>query len=398
MTRKLATGALVILVGCSGADLAGAQTPGTNASTSDSASTAAPSSAPITPAPLPAANPTAPDFPRGRISGYIFGDYYYNVSGDPDHHYSATGADSDKVYIDNSAAKQIGKDLNGIQIRRVYFQLDNDLSIKYATRLRLEIDSKSLTSDGKLGVNVKAAYVLARSVVPRGDFYLGMLSTPIWDNEEEFWQYRSIEKMQMDFRGIGTSADIGAQLKGSLDPDHHVGYWGMIGNGNGQVPESNRQKKFYLAVPLRAGDLRLEPYADYENVFGGQDRATYKVFAGYEIKRTAIGVSAFDRVNHRPTGGNQEPMGLSVFARGAASDVLAAFARFDYFKPDRRAGDRVDSQLWIAGLDWQPLKDVHFMPNVEAMQYHAVGTAVAPPHNEVQARLTVYFRFSRPQS
>src|SRR5262245_36161834 len=52
-----------------------------------------------------------PDYPRGRISGYVFGDYYYNVSGDPKHRYNAAGADSDKAYIDNSTSSQIGKDL-----------------------------------------------------------------------------------------------------------------------------------------------------------------------------------------------------------------------------------------------------------------------------------------------
>ena len=31
----------------------------------------------------PPAPPTPPDFPRGRISGLMFGDAYYNVVGDP---------------------------------------------------------------------------------------------------------------------------------------------------------------------------------------------------------------------------------------------------------------------------------------------------------------------------
>jgi hypothetical protein len=80
-----------------------------------------------------------PDFPRGRIVA-VFADLYYNVSGDPTHHYTA-GADS-KSYIDGNGTP-ITKDLNGAQIRRIYFQLDNDLSIKYSTRFRLEADSRS---------------------------------------------------------------------------------------------------------------------------------------------------------------------------------------------------------------------------------------------------------------
>src|SRR5439155_15024940 len=186
----------------------------------------------------PPAPPTAPDFPRGRISGLMFGDAYYNVVGDPNHVYSAAGADAGQVNVDGT--KPITKDLNGTQLRRIYFQLDNDLSIRYATRFRLEADSRALTSDGKVGVYVKNAYLQAKSVLPRSDFYFGMINTPTWENSEEFWQYRSIEKTIADFRGLASSSDIGVGLKGYADPDHHLGYSGMIGTGTGQKPETDR--------------------------------------------------------------------------------------------------------------------------------------------------------------
>ena len=342
---------------------------------------------------------TPPDFPRGRISGYAFGDLYYNVTGDPNHHYNAAGSDSDKTNIDNSAAQQIGKDLNGFQIRRIYFQLDNDLSIKYSTRFRLEADSKSLTSDGKLGVNVKAAYLQARDLYTRGDGYIGMIPTPTFEYSEEFWGYRAIEKTIADFRAINSSADIGGEVKGFVDPDHKFGYSLMVGNGVGQKPEDNRFKRVMLALPMHIGDLRFEPYVDYQNGANGTDAATYKALAGYEFKRYAVGFEVVDRVMHRPVGGNQEPLGYSVYVRSApATATLGYYARFDLWQPDKRADNRVDEQLYIAGLDWQPFRDVHVMPNIEARQFDAKGTAVAPPHNELQARITFYYRFSKPNS
>ena len=348
-------------------------------------------------APAQSVSPTPPDFPRGKISGVVFGDCYYNLAGDPLHRYSAAGSDSDKVNIDNAAAQQIGKDLNGFQIRRIYFQLDNDLSIKYSTRFRLEADGRSLASDGKIGVSVKAAYLQARSVYRRADLFLGMLSTPIWENSEDFWQYRSVEKTIADFRGLGASADLGAELKGSFDPDRRFGYVLMIGNGVGQKTEDNRYKKFYLGFPVRVGDLRVEAYGDYEHGFNGQDRVTWKGFAGYEFKQAALGAEVVDRVNHRPAG-NQEPFGLSLFARATPAATLGGFARFDLWQPDRRLDDRVDSQLWIAGLDWQPFRDVHIMPNIEANRFSARGTATAPAHDELQSRITFYYKFAKPQS
>ena len=359
----------------------------------------------------PPTPPTPPDFPRGRISGYMFGDLYDNLVGDTRRVYTAAGADAGKVNVD--AAGPITKDLNGVQMRRVYFQLDNDLSVKYATRFRLEVDSKALTSDGKLGVFVKAAYFQAKQVVPRGDFYFGMVGTPTFENSEEFWAYRSIEKTIVDFRGLASSSDIGVALKGYADGNHHFGYNAMIGDGTGQKPETDRFKRFYLTLPIRFGDFRLEPYGDYQSarvnlgprvashtdsLEANMDQALWKLFAGYEFRRVAIGAEGVVRLAHKFTAPNQEARGLSVFARGTITPTVGAFARLDHWIPDHRAVNRLDSQLWIAGLDWQPFKDVHVMPNVEATQYLAKGTAVAPAHHDLQARVTFYYKFAKPQS
>ena len=345
---------------------------------------------------------TPPDFPRGRISGYMFGDFYYNLDGSPAHIYDANGNDLGKQNIDN-ANVPITDDLNGMQLRRVYFQLDNDLSVRYSTRFRLEVDGKSLTSDNKLAANVKAAYLQAKSLLPRADGFFGVLTTPIWENSEEFWGYRALEKTIADFRGLGSSADLALEMKGFVDDKHRLGYAAMIGNGAGQSPETNRFKKYYMAVPIRIGDLRLEPFGDYEslrrNVSGNFDRSTLKLFAGYEFKKMAVGFEAVDRVNRQGAAKSQNPRGFSIYARGTLRTTLAGVVRYDHWVTDQNSGNRVDSDLYIAGLDWQPYRDVHIMPNVEAKQYISHGNpAVFPSHNEVQARITFYYRFSRPQS
>ncbi len=368
--------------------------PSAPAAAADSEGVAAEPPPVLTPPPSPVVQ-TEPDYPRGRISGYMFGDAYYNVTGDPAHRYSAAGADSDQVNIDG--AKNIGRDLNGVQLRRVYFQLDNDLSYKFSTRFRLEVDSKELTSGGKLGVFVKNAYLQAKNVLPRNSFFFGELTTPTFENSEAFWQYRSIEKTIVDFRGVAPSSDLGIELKGFADADHKLGWSAMIGNGTGQKPETNRYKRYYLAIPINPiRDLKVEPYVDYEPGFNGADRATYKVFAGYEFKKLAIGAEAVDQVVHSRITPNSEPRGFSGFARATPTPKVSAYARFDRWIPNKRAANRVESDLIIGGLDWQPYKDVHVMPNIEAVQYHAKGTGVVPAHNDAQARLTFYYLFSKP--
>jgi hypothetical protein len=353
----------------------------------------APEPAVLTPPPVPVVQ-TEPDFPRGRISGYMFGDAYYNVTGDPVHVYSGS-ADLGKVNIDGTP--NIGKDLNGFQLRRVYLQLDNDLSIKFATRVRLEMDGKELTSGGKLGVFVKNAYLQAKNVVPRGNFFFGEITTPTFENSEEFWQYRAIEKTIADFHGVASSSDLGVELKGYADGAHKIGYSAMLGNGQGQKPETNRYKRYYFGLPLNPiHDFKIEPYVDYEPGVAGADKALYKIFAGYEFKKAAIGGEAVDQVAHSRIAPNAEARGFSVFARATPRPTLAAFVRADRWQPNTRTDNRVDQDLLIGGVDWQPYKDVHIMPNVESMQYRAKGTAVAPAHHDTQARITFYYKFSKP--
>lgn len=390
--------AVVLSLASPGAALA--RSPGVPPDSAAAFEPLAPPAVPVVPAP--------PDFPRGRISGLVVGDLYYNLAGDPTHRYDAKGTDQGQVNVDGR--RPIGRDLNGAQMRRVYFQLDNDLTARVATRVRLEVDGKELSSGGKLGLFVKNAYLLVKRVVPRGDFLFGELTTPMFENAEAFWQYRPVEKTLADFWGLRSSSDLGAQLRGWADSDRHVGYNLMVGNGTGQKPEGDRFKTVYLSLPVRWGGLRLEPYADYQAVrvnagraavsdtVANNDQSTWKVFAGYEFRRWALGAEALARVNRLAGRPNQEPRGWSVFARGSLHPQLAGFARFDLWQPDHRAADRVDTQLWIAGLDWQPVKDVHVMPNVEATQYLRRGAGRPPAQHDLQARVTFYYLFSRPQS
>lgn len=354
---------------------------------------------------------TPPDFPRVRISGEAFLDYYYNTSGDPRHAYNASGADSGQVYIDG--VKSITKDLNGVALRRMYFTFDDDFTPVFGTRFRLEADGKSLTTDGKLGMFIKNALVQIKDLYAgRDSFQAGLIPTPTFENSEVFWQYRSLEKTIADFRGLASSTDLGVALKGYVDPEYHFGYSLMVGAGTGQKPENDRNKRVYLAIPLRTGTFRFEPYYDYQVVRVtpaaiNNDQAMYKVFLGYELKRTGIGLEALSRVLHKGPAATQEQRGISAFVRQIVNPKLSAVARFDNWIPDHRATNRVDQQFYIGALDWQPFKDVHsastlellhIEPTVEWMHYNAKGSAVAPPHDDVQARVTFFYRFNKPLS
>src|SRR5262249_27896771 len=155
--------------------------------------------------------------------------------------------------------------------------------------------------------------------------------------------------------------------------------------------------------PPRWGTWGADREGDSEplhtSVNGNFDKTTWKIFAGYEFRKMAVGTEALSYVKRQGAAKTQEPAGFSVYARGTITPTLSGVARFDRWYSDLNQGNRIDNILYIAGLDWQPFRDVHLMPNVEGKQYIAHGNPAGfPSHNEVQARLTFYYRFSRPQS
>src|SRR5664279_3914637 len=94
---------------------------------------------------------------QGKFSGYMFGDYYYNVTRDPN------------IGSSNIASPAGTTAYQAFQLRRIYFTYDNDISEQFTTRFRLEADQAAATSaptasgdvlpSGKVGVFIKDAYL-----------------------------------------------------------------------------------------------------------------------------------------------------------------------------------------------------------------------------------------------
>ena len=65
---------------------------------------------------------------QGKFSGYMFGDYFYNIARDTSFRHAGVPG----------AAVGGQKDLQAFQFRRIYFTYDNDISETFTSRFRLE--------------------------------------------------------------------------------------------------------------------------------------------------------------------------------------------------------------------------------------------------------------------
>lgn len=236
-------------------------------------------------------------FSQGKFSGYIFGDYYYNLA-------------RDAAALSNVASPAGGTAHQAFQIRRIYFTYDNEISQTFSSRLRLEADQSANAANGAIGVMVKDAYIRWKSIFSGSDFYFGIQPTPAYEISEAVWGYRSLEKTIMDLRGIVSSRDMGVSLRGSILEKGMLSYWILFGNNAGNKPEIDKYKRLYVNVQTKpTEELVATVYVDY----GGRakknnpytlttvsnDMTTYAFFVGYMKKKCVQcwrgSLSAIDR-------------------------------------------------------------------------------------------------------
>ncbi|MCU7490729.1 MAG: hypothetical protein HF300_04305 [Ignavibacteria bacterium] len=313
----------------------------------------------------------AQEKPSPKLSGLMFGDYFYNID----------QRDSSK------------KNLNGFQFRRIYVTADYTVSESFDTRFRLEADqsASSLTSGGKIGVMVKDAYLKWKNIFPGSDFYFGISPTPEIETAESFWGYRSLEKTITDLNGIVSSRDLGVDLRGKFDEAGAVKYWVKVGNNSGNAPEVNKYKRFYgmlQFIPLSFFQFTL--YGDYASYAPKADALDKKsksnnsfvgalnlnffrkdlFSAGIEtFYKTQENNFAMDKLSPLKT---QNGYGVSAYAWYRILDRVRLVGRYDKYNPntDMDKNDRTD--LILGAVDFQVDKNVSIMPNLESVKYSGI--------------------------
>lgn len=336
---------------------------------------------------------------KGKFSGLMFGDYFYNIS-----------RDSEIANLSNVASGG-EKDLNGFQFRRIYFTYDYNISEKFSTRFRLEADQEANTSNGKIGVFVKDAYLEWNDIFAGSSLIFGIAPTPAFAVSESFWGNRFLEKTIMDLRGIVSSRDISISLKGRLDNEGIFNYWLMFGNGSGNRPEIDKYKRYYAHVEVKpTKNISATLYADWkarpkiENPNNSAETLTnhdltYALFLGYKEKRKySLGVEGF--LTQRQNGNiNQSSIkdrngfGVSFFGSYTVIENISLVGRFDRFDPNANSDIEGDSRNWfLFGLKYSPVERVTISPNVFIETYESLPNG-KQVESSITARLTFYFTF-----
>jgi len=336
---------------------------------------------------------------KGRISGYMFGDYYYNITRD-------TGISNIKDAVNGGE-----KNLNGFQFRRIYLTYDNDISEQFVAKFRLEADQEANTNNGKIGIQVKDAFLTWKDIFEGSDLTFGIQPTPMFETSENIWGRRYLEKTIMDLRGIVSSRDIAISLRGKTDSKGFFKYWLMIGNGTGNRPEFDKYKRYYLSLQFSftnelvmtvGGDYNTRAKTEYSLFPGRQyenNDFTLSAFLGYNKKDSyMLGIESFinQRENAIVSNGevkNNRKFGISAFAGYTLDKKFSLAGRYDYFNPNENQENLKNSRnLFLFAFEYKPVSKVTISPNIliETYQTDASGREYTP---STTARLTINYIF-----
>ncbi len=317
-----------------------------------------------------------------KFSGLMFGDYYSVAS----HHDSTI------------------KSSNGFWFRRIYLTYEHAINETFSARIRLEMASAGdfSTSAVPLIPFIKDAY-MKWNINENHRLYLGISQPPTLTVIEKVWNYRFLEKTPLDLQRWAPSRDFGIAVQGGFLNDKKFNYHLMLANGSGNQSEVNRGKKLMVSGSYNLfPEVVVEGYFDWNDNTGNSDFFTYQVFLAYSNDRMAIGLQYAHQTRQRVDDDPEELDLLSGFVRKKLSEKFGIVARVDrMFTPNSRAASQVylpfyanaKSTLFIFALDFFPVKQVHFTPNVEMIVYDRDDAGIQA-EKDIVPRITFFYRFN----
>ena len=315
---------------------------------------------------------------EGKFSGLMYGDYYY-------------------AFKNHDATV---KDNNGFWFRRIYFTYDNTLTDKIAMRFRLEMNSPGdFKTSTTMIPSVKDAYLSAK--IGKHTLLLGLIGTPMYDNVEDFWGYRAMEKTPIDLFKFGNSRDIGIGLKGALDSKNKLTYTIVFGNGANNKSETDRGKAVcgrlnFQPIP----SLFFELYADYTNLGNDSSVNIFQAFAGVKGKWGRSGLN-FGVRNAKQAGISDDIKFVSIFGVFKLSQKIEFVTRYDRMLDPNPNGSKIDyipmasnakANVFLAGLGWSLNENVKIIPNIKYVFYDKPESGDKPAA-DFYTYLTLYFKF-----
>ncbi len=316
-----------------------------------------------------------------KISGYVISDFYHITK-------SESNADANYKPKEFRQVYPAIEGNTGFQIRRIYLTFDNQIADNVSARIRFEMGNKFF-AQSKMEPVVKDAY-LRWKINNNHVLYYGIQGSVVFGLIEKFWGYRNMQKTASDYFSIRSSRDFGIGIKGKIAGK--IGYHVIGGNGESNNSEkTGTMTKLYAAAfdysPIK--NLTIQVYGDALMNEDSDNEITTQVFAGYKSDLFRAGFQfthQSDVLLKSGQIGTVDLIAIPVVVKiNDKINVMAQFAKYtiseviDY-----------DQMFAIAGIDFQPMKNICLMPNIEMVQYNFANESSTI---DLVSKFTVSYKF-----
>jgi hypothetical protein len=269
-----------------------------------------------------------------------------------------------------TTTNSVSKTNNAFEISRAYLGYGYNFSPDFSAKIVFDVSSTPNLAPSAFTAFLKNAYAEYAHGIVKAD--LGLIGTSMFGLQESIWGKRYYYKQFQDQYGFESSADLGAKVNLQFIPELSLDV--AVYNGEG-YKQTQIDSTFKFAVGLTAQPIKNVYARVYYDIKDKQSYATSKVaqssfnvFVGYKGDAgTLMAEYTLQNGNKNISGHNWS--GLSVYGVLPLNKQFSVLARFDDLMSDKIGtattgwNTSTDGQVYMAGIEYAPVKGVQITPN-----------------------------------
>ena len=270
-----------------------------------------------------------------------------------------------KVFSDFSVTNSNSMTNYAFEVPRAYFGYGYNFSKEISGKVVFDIANSGGLAPSAFTVFLKNAYAEYSNKSLTANF--GLIGTTGFKLQESIWGKRYLYKSLQDQYGFGNSADLGASLTYNIIPQLSIDLSVFNGEGYKKVQADS--------TVLVAAGLTVQPIKNlYVRVYGDYikktiEQTTFNVFVGYKAANASIGAE-YNYQTGNKLKADHNFSGISVYGNYNVAKKLSVFGRFDNVMSDKIGAattgwNSTDGQVYIAGIEYAPVKGIKIAPNVQ---------------------------------
>jgi hypothetical protein len=291
-------------------------------------------------------------------------------SGSKQESFTLNGKPIITVFSDFTNTTSNGKSNNAFELQRAYLGYGYNFSREFSGKVVFDIANTPGLNPSAFTAFLINAYAEYTTGILKAN--MGLIGTTMFCLQESIWGKRYLYKSFQDQYGFQSSADLGAKVNLQFIPEVSLDLAVFNGEGYKKVQaDSTMQFTIGLtAQPIK--NLYARVYYDY---MANQKYATTKVaqtsfnvFLAYKADFATIGAEYNTQTGNKNTA-NHNLSGLSVWATVPFAKQFAGIVRYDDLMSDKIGtattgwNTSTDGQVYMAGIEYAPVKGVQITPN-----------------------------------